>query len=213
MLRVPVLHVEYPPFPNSRWLVAEMMRALGFVTPLPRSPEELFSLLLSRLAIADVRLIILEEVNQLRFWGREHLREFYGLVRWLSNQSQIPIVLVGTEEVLDIINGDIQLVRRFERMELHPLPLDEEFEGFVRAYLRTIPLPAETIVDRRFVDRVHEASQGLTDTIVKVLQRAGKKAILLDRDCIALDDIDADAELPPPMVAKRKVLRGRGRRR
>ena len=211
-LKVPVLHIEYPPEPDNDWLVATLAKGLGHKIGLHRKKSAAFAQLLDWLEEAATRLIIIEEVNQLYDWGGQHHREFYGVTRWLSNQSQVPIVLSGTDEVLQLIDGDVQLVRRFERLQLASFALNDEFAGFLKGYLCTLPLRNETLLDRSFIERVHEAGQGLVDTTVKVLQRAAKRAILDGADCISLDHICADADLPPPVGGPRQVVRRRRRR-
>jgi hypothetical protein len=186
-----------------------MARALGYAVALPHRYADMFDLIIERLELAEVRLIIIEEVNQLDGWPNVHFKEFYGLTRWISNRSQIPQALAGTEELLDIIDGDIQLVRRFERLELKPFPLDETFAGFVAAYIRTMPLKRPTEIGRSLIERVHEVGEGITDTTVKVLQRAAKRAILSGDERILLKHIEADSTLPPPVVARRAGRRGR----
>ncbi|NGM48428.1 AAA family ATPase [Caulobacter sp. 602-2] len=212
-LKVPVLHAQYPPLTDSRWLARALVKKLGYQLALPRGDMAIFELLVDLLEEADTRLIIIEELNQLVDWPRAQVREFYGVARWLSNESQIPIVLSGTDEVLDLIDGDVQLTRRFERLQLPPWKLDETFAGFVSAYLQTIPLRNETLIDRSFIEQVHEAGQGITDTTVKILQRAAKRAILDGTELIESRHIISDATLPPPTAGKRLVARRVKRRR
>ena len=193
-LRVPVLHVEYPPLPSPGWYAQTLAKGLGFNVPLPRSPSDRFELIIQRLETARTQLIIVEEVNQLEAWAGAHVREFYGLTRWLSNRSQVPMVLSGTTQVLDLIQGDIQLVRRFERLELKPWACDADFGGFIKAYLRHVPLRLQTELSRNLIEEVHAAGQGITDTVVKVLQRAAKRAIASGDERILPRHVDKIAE-------------------
>ena len=212
-LKVPVLHVQYPPAAESRWLAQTLVKGLGYQLALPRGDMAIFELLLDLLEDADTRLIIIEELNQLTEWPRADVRYFYGIARWLSNESRIPMVLSGTDEVLDLIDGDVQLTRRFERLKLPPWKLDEDFAGFVSGYIQTIPLRNETQIDRSFIERVHEVGEGITDTTVKVLQRAAKAAILDGAELIEQRHICDDPTLPPPAAGRRRVARRTKRRR
>nr|WP_232792983.1 TniB family NTP-binding protein [Caulobacter hibisci] len=212
-LKVRVLHVQYPPLPDNRWLAGSMASKLGYQLALPRGEMAVFELLVDLLEDASTRLIIVEELNQLAEWPRSEVREFHGIIRWLSNESKVPMVLSGTEEVLDLIDGDVQLRRRFERLILSPWKLDEAFAGFVSGYLQTIPLRNETVIDRSFIERLHEAAEGITDTTVKVLQNAAKHAILDGAEKIEARHIQKDATQPPPSTGKRQVARRTKRRR
>jgi hypothetical protein len=212
-LKVPVLHVQYPPLSDGRWLARTLVKKLGYQLALPQGDMAVFELLVDLLEDAGTRLIIIEELNQLADWPRTHVREFYGIGRWLSNESRIPMVLSGTDEVLDLIDGDVQLARRFERLQLPLWKLDEDFAGFVSGYVQTIPLRNETLIDRSFIEQVYEMGEGITDTTVKILQRAAKRAILDGAELIERRHISSDATLPPPAAGRRRVARRPKRRR
>jgi hypothetical protein len=211
-LKIRILHAQYPPIPESRWFAKMLLRKLGHPMGLPHGEMAIFELLVDMLEQAETRSIIIEELNQLYEWPRAQVREFYGVARWLSNESQIPLVLSGTDEVLDLIDGDVQLTRRFERLQLLPWALDEAFSGFIRSYIQTIPLRNETQIDRSFIEKVHQAGQGITDTTVKILQRAAKYAILDGSEAIEHRHIVGDASLPPPSAGRRSIA-SRGKRR
>lgn len=212
LLLVPVLYLEYPPIPSSRWYASTILKGLGYTGPISVNYSEIFELMLERFELARTRLIICEELNQLEQWPLDTVREWYGVTRWLMNKTKIPQVLVGTEQILDLLDGDVQMVRRFERLELKPWVLGPEFAGFVRAYLGTLPLSEETVLTDQMLQRIHEAGQGITDTVVKVLNRAAKKALVGKKGSILLEHIAPDASLPPPVVTGRKLIRRRRKR-
>lgn len=213
-LRVPVLLVEYPPVADKNWLVTAMLKALGYQSGLPRESSRLHELLRERISLAETRLIIVEEASRLYLWGAAYLREFYGVIVWLSNQTGVPIVLTGTEDLASVIEGDLQLVRRFERLELRPWALDQDFTDFVATYLRMMPLGQATRLDLSMLERLIEASDGITDTLVEILQRAVKAAILDGSERVLLQHVKTiDVFRPPPVVKGRKVQRGQARKR
>lgn len=160
-LRVPIVLLEYPPLASSPWLARAVLEKLGYRAALPRDTERLLSELRDRLLEAGTDLIVIEEASRLFLHPAAHQREFYGVIVWLSNQTRIPIVLSGIEDLNTVIEGDLQLVRRFERLELAPWQLDKEFLAFVWAYLRTMPLANPTTVDRSLQERLLEGSEGI----------------------------------------------------
>ncbi len=209
-LRVPILYIEYPPFAGQNWLATGMLAALGYEAGLPRDTSRLHELIIERLQLAGTRLIIIEEVSRLYKFASAHLLDFYGFIVWLSNQSQVPIVLTGIEELGPVIEGDLQLVRRFERLEIPAWKLGQDFTDFVHSYLRMMPLANPTQLDRSMLERLMEASQGNTDTLVKALQRAAKAAILDKEEQLLLKHVkNIDAFSPPPVVRGRKIQRRR----
>ncbi|MES3028109.1 MAG: TniB family NTP-binding protein [Pseudomonadota bacterium] len=209
-LRLPILFVEYPPFAGQNWLATAMLAALGYEAGLPRETSRLHELIIERLILAGTRLIIIEEVSRLYKFASAHLLDFYGFIVWLSNQSQVPIVLTGIEELSPVIEGDLQLVRRFERLEILPWKLGQDFTDFVHTYLSMMPLAEPSQIDRSMLERLMEASQGNTDTLVKALQRAAKAAILDKQERLLLKHVkNIDAFSPPPVAAGRRVQRRR----
>ena len=209
-LRVRVLYVEYPPYAGPNWLATAMLGALGYEAGLPRETSRLHELIIERLLIAGTRLIIIEEVSRLYKFASADMLDFYGFIVWLSNQSQVPIVLTGIEELGPVIEGDLQLVRRFERLEILPWKLGQDFTDFVHSYLRMMPLAKPTVIDRSMLERLMEASQGNTDTLVKALQRAAKAAIVDKEERLLLKHVkNIDAFSPPPVARGRKVQRRR----
>lgn len=212
-LRVPVVLLEYPPLASSRWLARAILEQLGYRTALPHEAERLFGELRDRLQEAGTDLIVVEEASRLYLHPSVHVREFYGLVVWLSNQTGIPIVLSGIEDLHSVIEGDLQLVRRFERLELPPWRLGKNFLAFIRAYLRTIPLVKPTTIDRSLQERLLEGSDGNTQTVVKMLQRAAKAAILDGSEQILLKRVEIiDTFSVPPALRERSTRRRRARK-
>lgn len=205
ILKVPVLHVEFPPLPTPSWFVKSLLQELGHRVSLPYRIEDRFEHLLLCLQLAGTRLIIIQEVSNLELWPRAQFREFYGLIRWLSNRTRIPFVIVGTEFVASLLDGDIQIKRRFARMELLPWQLNNDFVGFVTSYIRTLPLRQPTTVDRALVECIYEMGEGITDTVVKVMKTAAKLAIASGVDQITLNILGNSATGVPPTPGKRKA--------
>lgn len=206
ILLVPVLYLEYPPVAGTHWYLKALFEGLGYKSIIPQHTSDAFALLLTRLALARTRLIICEEVHQICGSRPDVIREWYGITRWLMNQSKIPQVLVGTEEMFDLLDGDIQLIRRFDRLELAPWDNGPELAGFAKGYLRTVPLPEETVITSGLLDQIYETGQGIPDTTVKVLNRAAKKAMVAACSRILPEHIAADATLAAPVVTGRKAI-------
>ena len=120
--------------------------------------------------------------------------------------------MTGIEELGPVIEGDLQLVRRFERLEILPWKLGQDFTDFVHSYLSMMPLAKPSQIDRSMLERLMEASQGNTDTLVKALQRAAKAAILDKQEQLLLTHVkNIDAFSPPPVARGRRIQRRRRR--
>lgn len=211
-LLIPVARMEFPPDPSRRWFAKELALALGHHVSLPRESSDTFALLLRRLRDVRTRLIVCEEIGNLPGFRHQQVQEFYGMTRWISNQSKVPIIYTGIDAALGLIEGDDQIARRFERLALKPWEPDAEFGGFIKAYLKFLPLKEPTLCDGQLIGRLHQASGGITDSVVKILNRAAKRAIQNGSERLTPSDIHQDADLPPPTVTGRPVARRRKRR-
>ena len=71
-----------------------------------------------------VRLLVIDEVQNLLSGSRLQQRRLLNLLRWLGNELQIPLVAVGTAEALHAIQSDDQLANRFTPFGLPPWKYD-----------------------------------------------------------------------------------------
>jgi hypothetical protein len=117
------------------------------------------------------------------------------LLRFISNELRVSVVCFGVADAKEAISGDAQLARRFQEYSLPRWQADEEFQAFLVAILRSLPLRQPSILSTRALKRVLQISDGITARIFGILQEAAIQAIRTERECI---DDDLLGTIQPP---------------
>jgi Bacterial TniB protein len=108
----PVLYVQVPAAPTVRSLRRTLIDEANIPfldhpsKPLPES------ILRRGLAVAGTQLIVLDEVHNILHVAWQQRRLLLDWLRYLSNETQLPLVLAGTEEFENAIHADPQLASR-----------------------------------------------------------------------------------------------------
>ena len=87
-----------------------------------------------------VRVIVIDEVHNLRAGSPREQRVILQLFRHLSNELKASLVFLGIAEAREAIAGDTRLSRRLDQMALPRWKADDEFQSLVVAILRSLPL-------------------------------------------------------------------------
>jgi Bacterial TniB protein len=82
------------------------------------------------------------------------------------------------------IYGDVQLARRFDAFLLPRWSTNEEFENFVRAVLRNLPLRLPSVLTVESLRQILDVSDGLTAKIFSMLNELAVQAIVAGHERI-----------------------------
>ncbi|KAA0986189.1 hypothetical protein FQ192_23810 [Pseudomonas sp. ANT_J12] len=156
--------------------------------------EKLSAAIVSR----DIRGVALDEVNDMLHANRSDLGRNMKLIKELSGAPYYLIVIaIGTHECNEAINSDRQFARRFSRIELTPWRDEQVLRSFIATYTMTFPLKSPSDVGKpAIVKYLVSESDGVLDTIVKMLCNAASWAVLEGREEIDLDLIKKGREMP-----------------
>lgn len=156
--------------------------------------EKLSAAIVSR----DIRGVVLDEVNDMLHANRSDLGRNMKLIKELSGAPYYLIVIaIGTQECNEAINSDRQFARRFSRIELTPWLDEQVLRSFIATYTMTFPLKSPSDVGKSaIVKYLVSESDGVLDTIVKMLCNAASWAVLEGREKIDLDLIKKWREMP-----------------
>jgi hypothetical protein len=184
----PVLYAQVPADPSVRTLRRTLIDEANIpfldhpAKPLPGS------ILRRGLAAAGTRLIVLDEIHNIEHVKGERRVLLRDYVRCLSNETQLPIVLAGTEEFEPPIREDRQLRSRFPIARLDRWTLGPDLAAFLQGYERACPLKlASHLSDVRFMRALLKETEGITDSIVRCLQAAALVAIREGTERITTD--------------------------
>jgi Bacterial TniB protein len=174
----PVLYVQVPAAPTVRSLRRTLIDEANIPfldhpsRPLPES------IVRRGLAAAGTQLIVLDEIHNIEHmkWNQRVLLRDW--VRCLSNSTQRPIVLSGTEEFESAILGDRQMASRYPIVRLARWSVGPDLAAFLSGYERACPLRlASRLTDAQFMRALLDETDGITDSIVRSLQAAALVAI------------------------------------
>ena len=87
-------------------------------------------------------------------------------------------------EAHEAIHRDVQLARRFDAFLLPRWSTNEEFENFVRAVLRNLPLRLPSVLTVESLRQILDVSDGLTAKIFSMLNALAVQAIVAGHERI-----------------------------
>lgn len=174
----PVLYVQVPAAPDVRTLRRTMIDEANIPFLDHPSKPPLQSVLRRGLAAAGTELIVLDEIHNIEHTDGKQRIWLRDWVRCLSNETQRPIVLAGTEEFESAILSDSQLKSRYPIVRLTRWTAGPDLAAFLQGYERACPLRlASHLSEPSLMRALLDETEGLTDTIVRSLQAAALVAI------------------------------------
>jgi hypothetical protein len=204
---VPVLLVEAPPVPNETRFLGQILR--GFERALEINSREVtdrqafmdkgtaearFVRVSKFIKHCEVRLMFVDEIHNLLAGTARQVEECCNLLKFLSNQLGIRIVLVGTERAENVLRSDSQLVSRFPIIKL---PLWKDGRAY-RRFLRILE-PELGLAQHSNLDADEKASfllqqsQGVLGDIVMSVKDAAVMAIEDGIERITMDHLKHSA--------------------
>jgi len=196
---IPVLLVTVPSSPTSRSLASAILEALGYRKYYRGSAPEKTGKILELFIQCGVEMLILDEAQHLFY--PPTVNAFRDLTDWLKNfleDSRVCVLATGLPAAEMVADSNVQLRRRFsERLRLSPFAFDDEedfreFRGILRAFESKLPLPVETpLYEANLARRIHVASYGILDYVVKTLEGAVFAAVTVGREALDLETLAA----------------------
>jgi type II secretory pathway predicted ATPase ExeA len=191
----PVMIVQFPSGPDERRLFARILRALGAPFSGYWRIDALETATLNALALVRVQVLIIEEFHQLLAGNSRAQRISLNLIKTIANDLRISIFGVGTDEARYAIDADAQIRRRFDPFALPRWTETEDFRNFVSAFGKIFPLRKPSLLgERALVQRLLQASEGITGLVTRLLSLAAIEAIRTSSECIDAAGIDRAAK-------------------
>lgn len=189
---VPVVRVQTPPKGDEGHLYDNILRALGFPLPISYSPSAKLQTVLKLLANNQTKIVMLDEFHNAlsgRFDQRLH---FNVVIKNLTNEAGIPLVVAGVETVGMVFRQEDQLHRRFTRIKLEPWRDNEDWRKLLRSFERLIPLKHPSfLAEPEMATTLYEVSSGRIGDLSDVLKEAAFQAISSGEERITPEMIQA----------------------
>jgi hypothetical protein len=136
-------------------------------------------------------MLVVDEIHHLLAGSYREQRASLNLLKFLANDLQISMVLVGTRDAVLALQTDTQMISRYTPFEI---PRWRESDGLRRrlaAFERVLPLRKPSDLARReIVQYVLSASGGLTGEISTMLNNAAELAICNGDELIGMTHLE-----------------------
>ncbi|MGO4155423.1 TniB family NTP-binding protein [Cupriavidus sp. YAF13] len=144
-----VVSMQMPPTPDQNRFYTSLLFELG--APFNASARLNVLEHLSRELLWKVspRMLVVDEVHHLLSGNYREQRASLNLLKFLANDLQMTIVLVGTHDAEIALQTDSQMSSRFARFEMPRWQESEAFRGLLAAFERVLPLRRPSNLSRR----------------------------------------------------------------
>lgn len=174
--RMQVLYTETPIKADGSSLLRQMLRDMGARFDRRAPADELLDMFCTRAESLRILMLVLDEFSNGAWGRREASVTLVATVRALSNRLGRPIVIAGTDKVVDVLRNDSQLSQRFCQLNLPQWKTLKDVKDLVATIRPTL-------------DPAVSTELGPDETALLVMNIAGPKLgriVVLYRKAIAL---------------------------
>jgi hypothetical protein len=187
----PVLYCEVEPATT----VQKLLCTIAAAADIPVHTIEARNLqahVANQLRAANLRLIMVDEIQSLLHVPRTVAQNCCDLLKWLSNVTRRPVVAMGTPDAVELFNRDRQLSSRFRRQDLPRWGVGPELQAFVRTILMQLPLRSPwdpKLLKQDALIRLVELTEGTTGSIIELFKEAAVASLMDGREGLNSEDL------------------------
>ena len=188
---IPVLLVETPTEPKEKLFYDKIMDTLGVPYKKNEDILEKEKNVEYYVNVLRIKMLIFDEFHNVLNGTAIQQKRVLAAVKSLTNRLWIPIVLVGTRDVLIAVETDEEVKRRFDPYKLESWKLDKDFFKLLRAIETTLPLKAPSYIwkNRELANWLLEKTDGIMSDIVHLIKLGAREAILSGEERVTLEII------------------------
>lgn len=190
----PVLFVQAPPEPDERRFYKIIFEHLYAPHRPSERIEQQHSRLIKLLRELETRVLVIDEIHHVLAGTQAKQRLFLNVLKYLSNELQIPLVCAGTRDAFNAIQTDPQLSNRFEPKVLPRWTNDNELKKLLISFESIMPLKKQSnLIENSMTTKILAMSDGFIGEISKIIQLSTILAIESNVEKITpniLDSID-----------------------
>lgn len=184
---LPVLLIQTPPAPDEGRLYYTMLDRLS-IAGSPREPEDSkFRRLRIILRHLETRTLLLDDFFNVGAGTPARRKKFLNALRNLSNELEMPIVVSGTPETLNVLSTDPSIVNRFKPVFLPKWSESrmEELARFVVSVEKTLLLKKPcNLLTESALKKLCVFGEGLLGEMVTILRLLAESAIRSGKESI-----------------------------
>lgn len=191
-----IVAMEMPATPDQHRFYAALLFELGAPHSASAGLSVLERLARDLLRRIGPRMLIVDEVHHLLAGSYREQRAALNLLKYIANDLNISVVVVGTSDAPLALQTDAQMHSRFTPMEIPRWRQSDDFRRLLAAFERVLPLrkPSE-LTQRPIAEFVLGASAGLTGEVSRLLNEAAEHAILDRTERITLAHLEHAAHV------------------
>ena len=191
-----IVAMQMPATPDQHRFYSALLFELGAPHSASAGVSTLERLARDLLRRIAPRILIVDEVHHLLAGSYREQRASLNLLKYLANDLQLCIVLVGTADATLALQGDTQMSSRFTPFELTKWQVNDEFRRFLAAFEKVIPLrKASDLGQRAILEFVLSYSGGLTGEVARLLNEAAEYAIIDRSEMIKMEHLEHAARV------------------
>ena len=203
---VPVLMIECPPGPrwdgspgpDERRFYHALLTALNAPFRYSSRIEEKHSMLKDLLGKVGTRILVLDEIHNVLVGTHSRQRYFMQVLKYVSNDLSLPVVLAGNSDARQVISTDDQLARRFRSVVLPKWREKRDFEMLLNSFEQLLPLKKPSNLRAASItSELLTLSEGILGEVAYLLTEAACAAVASGAEQITLQGIRKVAFVPP----------------
>jgi hypothetical protein len=184
-IAIPVVYVQAPPKPVEKAFYCNILNALNA----PYRPSSSLSMLRNQaysvLAVAETRMLIIDEIHHILAGTYINQRGFLNEIKTIANELHIVIVGAGIKDALIAINTDSQIANRFEPAILPPWKLDVDYFRLLSSFEAILPLREKSnLTQEEIAVKILGMSGGTIGEIATIIKKAAIMAIKTGKERI-----------------------------
>jgi Cdc6-like AAA superfamily ATPase len=174
---IPVVYVQAPPGPSESRFYTHIFGELKVpmaAGPVQQQADRLVALLHSM----KTRLLIIDEIQHLLAGSRKCQHQFLNVLKYLGNELQIPMVLVGVETAQSALGIEPQVASRFREMHLPAWRPNVDWSRMMKTIEKRLDLALPSnLADPVLALKIHAMTGGLLGEAWALLKEAAVVAI------------------------------------
>lgn len=191
VIEKPVFMFQAPPEPDEGRLYRQMLTKLWAPPAARDSSERMLDTLLSLLQSLKTKMLLIDEFGFFQAGTGSKQRKVLNALKFLGNALQIPMVVAGVPETLNLLQSDTQIANRFEPVFLPKWKMGEEYLKLLSTLEVTLRLKSPSNLSKEATaQRILDETDGIIGHITELLQKLAAQAILSGKEHIPSTALD-----------------------
>lgn len=177
-MMMPFLMIEIISDPSVDSIYHSILRKIKIPFKDSYSRERKADMVLEGMKSFGVKVLGIDEFHVTMNTTKLRRLQLLDTVKFISNQSRIPIIAAGTYEAHTAIVSDSQLANRFKPFELSQWKPDQDFQRLLASFEKQLPLRLPSELSKPIMaNLIYGLSEGWIGEVYEIISSAAKVAI------------------------------------